>query len=120
VLDSFAADRDVTFHAVRTRESGRRQLVSLHVVVPGDWSVRQGHDVLVEVEVEVEVEAAVGAALESSSVQTHLEPQGETCPDDADEFWPSAHQRPEGGLQRPGPLNAKTTVTPEIEAAQQS
>lgn len=92
VLDSFAADRDVTFHAVRTRESGRHQLVSLHGVVPGDWSVRQGHDVLVE------VEAAVGAALESSSVQTHLEPQGETCPGDADEFSPSAHQRPEGEL----------------------
>ena len=51
-----------------------------------------------DVVVEVEVEAAVGAALESSSVQTHLEPQGETCPDDADEFSPSAHQRPEGEL----------------------
>jgi divalent metal cation (Fe/Co/Zn/Cd) transporter len=90
VLDSFAADRYVTFHAVRTRDSGKHQLVSLHVVLPGDWSVRQGHDVLVE--------AAVGAAQESSSVQTHLEPQGETCPDDADEFSPSAHQRPEGEL----------------------
>ncbi|MGZ4586628.1 MAG: cation diffusion facilitator family transporter [Mycobacteriaceae bacterium] len=92
VLDSLATDRDVTFHAVRTRGSGRHQLVSLHVVVPGDWSVRQGHDVLVE------VEAAVGAVLTSSSVQTHLEPQGESCPDDADEFSPSAHQRPEGEL----------------------
>jgi beta-phosphoglucomutase-like phosphatase (HAD superfamily) len=49
-------------------------------------------------DVVVEVEAAVGAALESSSVQTHLEPQGESCPDDADEFSPSAHQRPEGEL----------------------
>ncbi|MGZ4552499.1 MAG: cation diffusion facilitator family transporter [Mycobacteriaceae bacterium] len=92
VLNSLATDRDVTFHAVRTRGSGRHQLVSLHVVVPGDWSVRQGHDVLVE------VEAAVGAVLASSSVQTHLEPQGESCPDDADEFSPSAHQRPEGEL----------------------
>jgi cation diffusion facilitator family transporter len=73
VLADFARDRDVTFHAVRTRESGRHRLVSMHVVVPGDWSVRQGHDLLAE------LESAIGAVLEDSYVQTHLEPRGQQC-----------------------------------------
>ena len=75
VLESFSSDREVTFHAVRTRESGRHQVVDLHVVVPGDWTVRRGHDVAAE------VEAAVGAALESCHAKAHLEPRGARCPD---------------------------------------
>jgi cation diffusion facilitator family transporter len=74
-LDEVIAGRDVTVHAVRTRASGRFQLVSLHVVVPGEWTVRQGHDLLGE------VEAAVEAVLEDSRVETHLEPAGDTCAD---------------------------------------
>ncbi len=58
----------VQIHAVRTRESGRRRFVSMHVVVPGEWTIARGH-ALVE-----ELERAVAAVVEGAIVDTHLEP----------------------------------------------
>jgi cation diffusion facilitator family transporter len=70
VLDGFATQfRTVEFHGLQTRESGRQRFVSLHVVVPGDWTVLAGHD-LVE-----DVEAAIAAVLPDTAVHTHLEPR---------------------------------------------
>ncbi len=70
VLRSFV-DRypagELEFHGLQTRESGRDQFVSVHVLVPGSWSVSRAHD-LVE-----DVEAAVRAALPDAQVHTHLE-----------------------------------------------
>ena len=43
VLDSYTSS-EISFHAVRTRVAGNRQFASMHVLVPGDWSVKQGHD----------------------------------------------------------------------------
>lgn len=60
---------DLEFHGLQTRESGRDQFVSVHVLVPGAWSVSQAHD-LVE-----EVEDAIRVALPHSQVHTHLEPR---------------------------------------------
>lgn len=56
------------FHAVRTRQAGMRSFVSMHVLVPGDWTVQRGHDLLER------IEADVRAALPRCSVFTHLEP----------------------------------------------
>jgi len=42
--------RGVRFHALRTRQAGQRAFVSLHILVPGTWSVRQGHDLAEEVD----------------------------------------------------------------------
>lgn len=68
VLDGFASD-EVQFHALRTRRAGRRAFVSLHVLVPGSWSVQRGHD-LAEL-----VEAALDDALDGlTNIFTHLEP----------------------------------------------
>lgn len=67
VLRTFACD-DVQFHALRSRRAGSRAFVSLHVLVPGDWSVQQGHD-LVE-----RVEGSLREALGNATVFTHLEP----------------------------------------------
>lgn len=62
-------ERDgVRFHALRTRQAGSRRFVSLHVLVPGAWSVQRGHD-LVE-----RVEASLCERLPGASVFTHLEP----------------------------------------------
>ena len=58
----------VSFHAVRTRQAGRRSFVSLHVLVPGAWSVRDGHALADRLERDVQ-EALPGAA-----VATHIEP----------------------------------------------
>jgi cation diffusion facilitator family transporter len=58
----------VRFHALQTRESGRQRFVSMHVLVPGDWTVAQGHDLLESVEQEIR------EALPNTVVATHLEP----------------------------------------------
>jgi cation diffusion facilitator family transporter len=58
----------VQFHALRTREAGARAFVSMHVLVPGDWTVQHGH-ALLEC-----VEADVRQALPNATVFTHLEP----------------------------------------------
>ncbi|HQR46946.1 MAG TPA: cation diffusion facilitator family transporter [Thermoanaerobaculia bacterium] len=67
VLDGFRS-RGAEFHEVRTRAAGPRQFVQMHVLVPGSWTVQQGHDLLEE------VEKAVAAVLPNGSVITHLEP----------------------------------------------
>ena len=59
---------EVSFADVRSRVSGRQRFVSLTVHVPGDWTVRRGHDLADA------VEAAVRGALEDAEVSTHLEP----------------------------------------------
>jgi cation diffusion facilitator family transporter len=67
VLSRYEAD-GIEFHAVRTRQAGGRRFVSMHVLVPGSWSVRKGHALLED------VEAQVRAAVPSATVFTHLEP----------------------------------------------
>ncbi len=65
-------ERDgVEYHALRTRQSGAQRFVSLHVLVPPEWTVQQGHD-LVE-----RIEADIRRALPPVSVLTHLEPLGD-------------------------------------------
>ena len=58
----------VRFHALRTRQAGSRAFVSLHVLVPGAWTVQRGHDVVEEVEEQLR------AALPHATIFTHLEP----------------------------------------------
>jgi cation diffusion facilitator family transporter len=57
----------VQFHALRTRQSGARQFVSLHALVPGIWTVQRGHRLLER------IEADIRHALPSVTVVTHLE-----------------------------------------------
>jgi cation diffusion facilitator family transporter len=58
----------IRFHAVRTRQSGMRRFVSLHVLVPGHWTVQRGHDLCEEIEL------AIRRALADAHIFTHLEP----------------------------------------------
>jgi cation diffusion facilitator family transporter len=66
-LDSHLND-GVQYHALRTRQAGARRFVSVHVLVPGAWSVRQGHDLLEG------VEARIRLVVPNVTVTTHLEP----------------------------------------------
>jgi divalent metal cation (Fe/Co/Zn/Cd) transporter len=68
VLDRHRTDL-VDFHGLQTRASGRTRFVSFHVLVPGGWTIQQGHDLLEAVEDDVR------AALEGVHVTTHLEPR---------------------------------------------
>ena len=58
---------EVEFHGLQTREAGRQRFVSVHVLVPGDWTVQRGHDVVEE------VEGAIRGVLHDATVHTHLE-----------------------------------------------
>jgi cation diffusion facilitator family transporter len=62
-------DRGILFHAVWTRGAGTRRFVTMHVLVPGGWTVQRGHDLCEE------IEAAVRKALPQAHVFTHLEPR---------------------------------------------
>jgi cation diffusion facilitator family transporter len=62
------AGEGIAFHALRTRVAGSRRFVSLHVLVPGHWSVQVGHDFCER------LEAEIAAALPRTHVFTHLEP----------------------------------------------
>ena len=56
------------FHALRTRQAGRQAFIDLHVLVPGDWTVQRGHDLLEQ------IEADIRAVVPFSHLTTHLEP----------------------------------------------
>jgi cation diffusion facilitator family transporter len=60
--------KGIQYHALRTRESGARKFVSLHVLVPGAWTVQQSHNLLEDLESDIR-NVLVGAA----TVFTHLE-----------------------------------------------
>ena len=57
----------VQFHALRTRQAGSRGFVSFHVLVPGLWTVQQGHNLLEQ------IESDLRHALPKITVFTHLE-----------------------------------------------
>lgn len=60
--------REITFHGLQTRVAGHQRFASVHVLVPGDWSVQRGHAYAEE------VEAELCAAVPGLEVITHLEP----------------------------------------------
>ncbi|OIP68672.1 MAG: cation-efflux pump [Oscillatoriales cyanobacterium CG2_30_44_21] len=60
--------KEVQFHAIRTRRAGAKRFVSLHVLVPGNWTVQEGHDLCEE------IESSIDIALPNTNVITHLEP----------------------------------------------
>jgi len=68
VLDRYRGD-DVEFHAIRTRAAAGRSFVSMHVLVPGEWTVQRGHDLVERLEHEIAV------TVPGTTVFTHIEPR---------------------------------------------
>jgi cation diffusion facilitator family transporter len=68
ILERHREQQGIQWHALRTRQAGRRRFVSLHVLVPGAWTVQRGHDLLEELEQDIR------AALGTTTTFTHLEP----------------------------------------------
>ncbi len=67
ILEGFTADH-VMFHGVRTRESGNRRYMDMHLLVPGAWSVQQAHDLVEDITEALQVE------FEDLHVMIHAEP----------------------------------------------
>jgi cation diffusion facilitator family transporter len=57
----------VKFHALWTRQAGARKFISLHVLVPGDWTVQRGHQLLERIENDIR------HVVPDSTIFTHLE-----------------------------------------------
>jgi cation diffusion facilitator family transporter len=67
VLARYQRD-DLQFHALRTRQAAGRSFISVHVLVPGAWTVQRGHDLLEDIERDLR------AAVPRAAVFSHLEP----------------------------------------------
>ena len=57
----------IQFHALLSRQAGARKFISMHVLVPGDWTVQRGHELLDR------IEADICRQLTDAVVFTHLE-----------------------------------------------
>ena len=62
-------EKGMDFHALRTRQAAARRFISVHLLVPGEWTVHDAHHVAEDFE--NEVRAALGGVI---TVFTHLEP----------------------------------------------
>lgn len=65
---SSRAGAEVGFHLMRTRVSGTRQFMEFHLLVPDEWSVKQGHDFLEDLSDEIVSE------FPRMTVTGHIEP----------------------------------------------
>jgi cation diffusion facilitator family transporter len=85
VIQAYATG-EVTFHAPRTRQAGSRSFISLHVLVPGSWTVHAGHTLLEQLERDLR------QAVPGATVFTHLEPI-----DDPESFADTSLERDQAG-----------------------
>lgn len=70
ILESYQS-RPVTYHALRTRLAGSRRFLSVHLLFPGEWTMRKSHSVAEEIEAEIR------NCLPGVSILTHLEPNND-------------------------------------------
>ncbi|MBE7517216.1 MAG: cation transporter [Chloracidobacterium sp.] len=68
ILDGFKASHGIDYHALRTRRSGTRAFVTVHILVPDDWTVQFGHHFLEQIVDDIHI------AVPGSNVFTHMEP----------------------------------------------
>lgn len=67
VLTRYEQQDGINTHALRTRRAGARGFVSVHVIVPGSWTVHKGHELLEKLERDIR------EAVRGVTVFTHLE-----------------------------------------------
>ncbi|MBE0540826.1 MAG: cation transporter [Verrucomicrobia bacterium] len=78
----------IQFHALRSRQAGARKFVSTHVLVPGDWTVQRGHELLDR------IEADIRRALPDAAVFTHLESLDDPASWDDETFERGRNENP--------------------------
>ncbi|NLY25848.1 MAG: cation transporter [Bacteroidales bacterium] len=67
-LDSIK-EQHIEYHSLLTRVAGQRKFISLHLLIPGEWTVKKGHDYADDVE-----ETIISLFDEPVTVHTHIEP----------------------------------------------
>ena len=61
--------KHIDYHSLLTRQAGHRKFISFHLLVPGKWTVKEGHDFAEEIEQHIE-----NMFDETATVTTHIEP----------------------------------------------
>lgn len=69
-LDEYRTNLELDFHSFLSRQAGQWVFISFHVLVPPEWTVKQGHDILENIERDIR-----GIFNGSATVFTHLEPK---------------------------------------------
>ena len=67
ILDNYRK-HGLEFHALRTRQAGTRAFITVHVLVPGAWTIQHGHDW------SERIEADIRLVVTHAHITTHLEP----------------------------------------------
>jgi cation diffusion facilitator family transporter len=67
ILDSYKA-QGVSYHALRSRQAAARKFMVVHLLVPGDWSVRKSHSLAEQ------FERKVVETIKNANIVTHIEP----------------------------------------------
>ena len=68
VMDKYRR-RGVDFHALRTRQAAARRFISVHILVPGEWTVHDAHHLAEDFE--ADIRETLGSVV---TVFTHIEP----------------------------------------------
>ncbi len=84
-------ESELDFHALRTRQAGGRAFVTLHILVPGNWTVQHGHDWAER------IEADIRSALPHTHVTTHVEPLEDPASMNDQDLDPVVSQRSHDG-----------------------
>lgn len=66
-------EHGIAYHALRTRQAGRRSFISFHALVPGEWSVQDAHNWVERIEHDLRL------AIPNSHITSHLEPIDDPC-----------------------------------------
>jgi cation diffusion facilitator family transporter len=67
ILDSYK-EQGVSYHALRSRQAAARKFMVVHLLVPGNWSVRKSHSLAEQ------FENQVGETIANANIVTHIEP----------------------------------------------
>ena len=68
IIGRYATQEGIAYNSLKTRQAGSHKFISVHILVPANWTVQRGHDLLDLLEADIE------KTLHGSHVLTHLEP----------------------------------------------
>jgi len=68
LFTEYSKRHGVSFHALRTRQAGKRRFVSFHFLVPDSWTVARAH------QLSEEIEARMRSMVPNALIETHIEP----------------------------------------------
>ncbi len=58
----------ISYHSLRSRQAAARKFLAVHLLVPGDWTVRKGHQYAEQ------IEQQVAQMIPLANIVTHIEP----------------------------------------------